>query len=197
MNIINKTLLGAALIMATGSAFADWALDAADSRLSFNFVKKQHVVENGHFSTLSGSLSFTGKAKLDIGLTTVDTLVAIRDQRLQEFLFETSSHPTATYSAHIDPDSLNILLQADSGTQQTFILNGHLDLHGVSKPLNADVIVTKTGPNSLSVDSAQPVIVRADDYGLVAGIDKLQALAKLDHIAHSVPVSFHLVFRSK
>ena len=186
-----------ALMMTAGSSMADWALDAADSRLNFSFVKKHHVVESGSFGALSGSVSTIGGARLEITLGTVNTLIAIRDQRMQEFLFETSSHPTAVYSAHIDPGALNQVLQASSGSQQTATLNGHLELHGVKQPMNAEVIITKTGPNSLSVDSAHPVTVRAADYQLVAGIDKLQELAKLPHISHAVPVTFHLVFRAK
>jgi polyisoprenoid-binding protein YceI len=194
---LTAAAIAAALMMTAGSSMADWVLDAADSRLNFNFVKKQHIVETGSFGVLSGSVTAAGEARLEVSLGTVNTLVAIRDQRMQEFLFETSSHPTAVYSAHIDPGKLIAVLEASSGTQQVTTLNGHLELHGVKHPLNTDVIVTKTGPNSLSVDSARPVIIRSDDYQLTAGIDKLQELAKLSHIAHAVPVNFHLVYRAK
>jgi len=37
----------------------------------------------------------------------------------------------------------------------------------------------------------------AADYGLVAGLDKLQSTAGLAHIAHAMPVTFHLVFDAK
>lgn len=197
MKTMQLLLLGAALTALSGPALAAWTLDAADSRLNFSFIKKLHVVESGHFTEISGSVNDTGAAQLQINLGTVNTLIAIRDQRLREFLFETSSHPSAVYSTHIDPDALNDVLAADSGSQQLLTLQGHLELHGIKKPLNAEVIITKTGPNSLSVDSARPLVIKAADYGLVPGIDKLQALAKLPHIAHSVPLSFHLVYRAQ
>lgn len=194
---MHRTLIAAALMLAAGSTLADWALDAADSRLSFTFVKKSHIVEPGSFGTLSGGVGSNGDARLEVDLGSVNTLIAIRDQRMQEFLFETSSYPTAVYTAHIDPGMLNAALESDGGEQQMVTLNGHLELHGVKHPLNAEVMVTKTGPNSLSVDSARPIILQAADYKLIPGIDKLQQLAKLSHIIHAVPVNIHLVFRSK
>lgn len=186
-----------ALMMAASISMADWTLDAADSRLNFTFVKKSHVVEPGSFGTLGGSVTTSGDARLEIDLGTVNTLIAIRDQRMQEFLFETSSYPSAVYTAQVDPGKLNAALQAGTGEQQLATLEGHLELHGVKKPLNAEVIITKTGPNSLAVDSARPLLIKAADYNLVPGIDKLQELASLPHIAHTVPVNFHLVFRAK
>jgi hypothetical protein len=45
------------------------------------------------------------------------------------------------------------------------------------------------------VTTVQPVIIKAEDFALVAGINKLQALAKLPSIAYTVPVSFVLTFQ--
>lgn len=187
--------VGALLLFAlSGTALADWTLNGTDSRLSFSFVKKEHIAETGAFAQLGGGIDPAGHAQVEIGLATVNTLVEIRDQRMQEFLFESKTYPLATYSAKLDPEVLKQALAADSGTQQIVTLNGTLDLHGVSKALNAEVIVTKTGPNRVAVDSGRPVIVNAGDFGLTAGLDKLQSIAGLPHIAHAVPVSFHLVF---
>ena len=194
---MHQTLIAAALMMVVGSGIADWTLDADDSRLNFTFVKKSHIVEPGSFGTLSGGISSKGDARLEVNLNTVNTLITIRNQRMQEFLFETTRYPSAVYTAPINPSVLNAALAADSGEQLLATLNGELELHGVKKPLNAEVIVTKTGPNSLSVDSASPIIIQAADYHLIPGIDKLQQLAKLPHIIHAVPVNFHLVFRTQ
>jgi hypothetical protein len=44
------------------------------------------------------------------------------------------------------------------------------------------------------VTTLQPVIIKAEDFALVAGINKLKSLASLPSIAYSVPVSFVLTF---
>jgi polyisoprenoid-binding protein YceI len=192
-----RPLIALLLCAVCGSSIADWTLNSTDSRLSFSFVKKQHVVESGGFNQLNGTINIAGQASVTIGLKTVDTRVEVRDQRMREILFETKTHPLATYRAHLDPAALDQVLMDESGNQRLITLNGKLELHGVSKPIDADVIVTKTGPNRISVDSARPMVVNAADYGLVAGLDKLQSIAGLAHIAHAVPVTFHLVFDAR
>lgn len=191
---LTKPLSALLLFAVCGSAIADWTLNSDSSRLNFSFIKKEHIAESGGFGQLSGTVNAAGEASVAIGLSTVNTLVEVRDQRMQELLFETKTYPLATFSAHLEPDLLHQALAGESGSQQVLTLNGKLELHGVSKPLNAEVIVTKTAPSRVNVDSARPVVVNAADYGLVGGLDKLQAIAGLSHIAHAVPVSFHLVF---
>jgi polyisoprenoid-binding protein YceI len=191
---LTRSLIAVLLCSVCSGAIADWTLNADDSRLSFSFVKKQHVIESGGFGHLSGTINIAGQASVVVGLTTVSTKNEVRDQRMEEILFETKTYPLASYRVHLDSGALNQALTDESGGQQLMTLNGKLDLHGIIKLIDAEVIVTKTGPNRLSVDSARPMIINAADYGLVGGLDKLQSVAGLTHIAHAVPITFHLVF---
>jgi hypothetical protein len=52
--------------------------------------------------------------------------------------------------------------------------------------------VTKLANGSLLVNSVKPVIIKAVDFNLVKGIEKLRQLAGLPSISTTVPVSFVL-----
>jgi len=59
------------------------------------------------------------------------------------------------------------------------------------------VIITPAKDGSIVVSSAQPVLLQASEFGLVEGINKLRDIAKLQHIATTVPVSFTLTFKAQ
>ena len=201
MNTKTKITVTALALLSTAgwgiTAAASWVLDEDSSRLSFVSTKKEHIAEVSSFKTLTGSIDLDGNARLVVDLNTVDTRIAIRDERIRKSLFEIDSYPQAIYTVHLDPGKLTAALAAESGSQTGMLLEGTLDLHGVKHALPASVFVTKTGPNSILVSSSYPVIVNIADFKLVAGVDKLQEIAKLPHISHSVPISFHLVFHPK
>ena len=44
--------------------------------------------------------------------------------------------------------------------------------------------------------TAQPVLLRAADFDLVAGLEKLRGIAGLDSISTAVPVTVRLVWQS-
>jgi hypothetical protein len=52
----------------------------------------------------------------------------------------------------------------------------------------------KLSETNMVVTTQEPVIIKAEDFALVAGINKLKSLAHLPSIAYSVPVSFVLTF---
>jgi polyisoprenoid-binding protein YceI len=189
-----RTSLALALILACSSAWAEWKLIPDKSQLSFVSTKKEHVAESHTFKTLQGSVDDAGNGKLIVGLASVDTKVAIRDERMREFLFQTNVYPTAVYTVALGATKVGLISAWQPGEQGTMVLEGELDLHGVKHPVSADVIVTKAGVDRVLVASTRPVIIRAQDFGLVQGINKLAELVKLSSISYAVPVTFVLTF---
>lgn len=189
-----RCLAAAGLWLLAGAAWADWSLVAEQSQLSFVSIKKEHIAETHSFNKLSGSVTDTGRGELLIDLNSVDTRIPIRDERMRDFLFQTDIYPNAVFEVVIEPDAYGKLSQLPVGEQKLVPLQGRLGLHGVSQTLTADAVVTRTAPNRLQVNSAQPVIVRAEDFNLVAGINKLREIAGLSSISYSVPVTFNLTF---
>ena len=61
---------------------ARWQLDSDASNLSFISIKNGTIVETHTFSTLSGEVGNDGNAAVIIALSSVQTLIPIRDERM-------------------------------------------------------------------------------------------------------------------
>jgi polyisoprenoid-binding protein YceI len=195
--IIRNSILAGGLLLAACGQRAEapldgaWTLDAAQSRLAFTTVKAGAIAEAHGFRTLSGSVGANGAATLAIDLASVSTAVDIRDERMREFLFQTSAHPSATVTAQLDPAAFSALKVGESKLQP---VAATLDLHGIKSPIEAELAVTRIAPGRVKVETAAPIIVDAGTYGLTEGVAKLQELAGLPGITPQVPVTFSLVF---
>ncbi|MCK5725320.1 MAG: YceI family protein [Thiotrichaceae bacterium] len=187
-NKLSSFLLTLVLAMALSTAYADSLLDESHSSISFVSVKKGTVAEVNIIKKMSGTLSDKGELKVVLDLTSVDSKIVVRDERMVKHLFETDKFATATITATIE-------LPTEEGMSK-LSAEGTLDLHGVSKPIKVDVMVVKTGDKLLAT-SLSPIIIKAEDFGMVKGVAMLQALAKLPSIATAVPVNFVLVFANK
>lgn len=172
----------------------EWVVDPSNSQLNFVSIKKSKVAEVNTFKQLQGSYDSKGQFTLDIDLASVDTHNPVRDDRMKNFLFEVSQFSTATITANIDTTLIDAIAE---GANELFVIDAKIELHGVVRPLKLDVLVTRLVGAKLSVVSAQPVIINADDFGLVPGVNKLMELAKLPSISQAVPVSFYITLKLK
>jgi len=169
------------------NSHAQWRVDNNQSKVSFVSVKKDHVAEAHHFTSVSGKYSDDGRFELVIDLNSVTTGIEIRDQRLKEHLFKTKTLANASFSASVPPKIVRALT---IGQTVNKTITGTLSLMGHEQQVTALVSITKLAENALLINSAKPVIINAADYGLVAGINKLAQMAKLSRISYAVPVSF-------
>jgi polyisoprenoid-binding protein YceI len=193
--LTKMVVLGLSLSISSISAHAiDWVIDGNDSQLNFISIKKTNIAEVHEFKQLQGSYDSQGQFILDIDLASVDTQNPIRDDRMKNYFFEVSKFSTAKITAIIDTDLVDAIAE---GASERFTVDANLDLHGVSKPLTLDVIVTRLVGAKISVVSVQPVIINADDFELASGISKLMELASLPSISQAVPVSFYLTLKLK
>jgi polyisoprenoid-binding protein YceI len=190
MRIISTLLLSLSLLIAT-PAFSAWQLNNGKSSLTFVSIKKGTVAENHRFKTFSGNIDSKGVVSITIDLGSVDTKIAVRDGRMTEFLFETSTFAQARFSAQLNQHDIEAIAV---GSSKRLSVSGNIDLHGQQQTLVLDVLVARLSEKVMIVTTLQPAIIKAQDFALVAGINKLQALAKLPSIAYAVPVSFTLTF---
>ena len=174
----------------TSSASAHWELDNNSSTLSFVTVKADHVAEVHTFDQLSGDINDDGSIQITIELASVNTLIDIRNERMQNMLFETNLFPQATISGEIDLDAVAAM---DAGVSQAISVDFDLAIHGESSSYTADVLVTRTESGVLA-STVKPIIVMADTHGLVSGVEALREVAGLPSISRAVPVSFNVVF---
>ena len=170
---------------------ADWKITEPSS-LTFLSTKNSDITEVHHFRDIKGTLADNGYASMTINLRSVDTGIEVRNERMQSMLFEVSDFAEAKLTTNVDPVVMEKLEEGDLLKTE---IRAKLSLHGEEVTFPAHVIVTPASDGSLTVSSSEPVLIHADQFGLVAGINKLRDVAKLKHIATVVPVSFTLTLK--
>lgn len=181
-------------LVVSNFAQANWQLDNEKSQLSFVSIKKDSIAESHHFKKLEGMLSDKGKFSVNIDLTSAETLIPIRNERLTKLLFEANKFPHATLTANLTNELANIRKPGQ------YVLKGieaELDFHGNKKPLTLDVLVDSNENGDLTVASFTPVIINSNDFEVTKGIKELQKLAGLPSIATAVPVTFALTLHKQ
>ena len=149
------------------------------------------MIEAHTFTTLSGAISEQGLASLQIDLNSVESGIAIRNERMRDYLFETQDFPLAR--AQVDVSSLG-LAQLAPGQTQEHVLDVTVDLHGIAAPVSARLRVSRVGADKLLVQTAEPILIQAADFALVDGVEILRELASLNVISYAVPVNLSLLY---
>lgn len=188
-----KMLKPLLLLLVTCTAFpamSAWQLLNEESNLNFISIKKGNIAEIHQFKQLSAYVE-NNQVKLIVDLNSVDTKIAIRDQRMRDFLFQTTKFSEATFSAEL-PN--NFLSRMKVGASQKLTLSGEISLHGQTQKVLTKVRVVKLSDGKVVINAIEPVIINAENFALADGVAKLQALAGLPSISRAVPLTFTLTF---
>ena len=189
---MSKSMFPKLLILLSTTVFiapahADWMLGDS-SRIGSVSIKNNSIGENNVFKRVSGSISERGRVSVSVDLSSVETGIGIRTDRLQKMLFEVANFPTATIEAVLS-DSQVAALQA--GGDQTESLSVNISLHGKTVSKTAHVSVSASG-GDVRVTTTQPIVITAQEFGLEAGVAALQQIAGLNAISRSIPVTVDL-----
>lgn len=184
---------------AQAASAAAWRLEPVQSSLHFVTTKAGQpgvaaISEVQTFRRFNGELNSRGQIRFNIDLTSVDTGVEIRDERMRTMLFNVGATPQATFAAQIDPALLRDLPAAGVRDMD---LDGQLTLTGQSKPVLAKVRIGALGGGRLAVSTRAPIVVNANDFGLRSGVEALRDVMGLNLLSSSAPVSFALVMRQQ
>jgi polyisoprenoid-binding protein YceI len=176
-------------------ALGGWQLVSDQSQLSYTTTKvfpgaEKSAAENNRFANLEGEVGDQGGAEVRVLLDSVNTNVAIRDERMRKIVFRTEEFPVAKVSTKVPSTVLG-----EPGLHQ-IDLTLQLELHGITKAMTVPVTVVNEG-DRLLVASMSPVLVDAADFGFAGGVAELTKLAGLMYIPTTVPVSFNLVFQNQ
>lgn len=180
-------------MLSSTSVLADWQL-VQPSEVTFVTAKNNHLLEVHRFDQLSGEISDDGLAKVEINLTSIDSRIPIRDQRMRDLLFEVSSFAKATIEAQLPTD---LMQKLKAGSVQQVELAATLSLHGSKEEINLKLLAVPTKDGQLIVTSLQPVLIHANDFAMTKGIHLLRDIAKLKVIAEVVPVNLTLTFSAQ
>jgi len=180
-----------ALALAAGPAIAGWTMDPARSHLSFVSIKAKDVGEVNTFKEMTGTITDDGQVTVSMFLDSVETLIPIRNERMREFLFETTNYKDATLTAKVEPASI---AEMQPGQIQQITAEGNLSLHGETQPMIISMQAAKLDDGAVMVAGTKPLIVDAAKFGLSDGVEKLREIAGLASISHAVPVTFVMTF---
>ena len=178
-------LLSALGVMAP--AQADWPLSDS-SRIGFVSIKNNRIGENNAFERVSGSISESGQVAVSVDLSSVETGIGIRNERLQKMLFEVASFPTASIDAALS-DIQIAALRAGGARAESVSVN--ISLHGKTVSKTVNVSVSSSG-GDVRVTTTQPIVITAQEFGLESGVAALQQIAGLNAISRSIPVTVDL-----
>ena len=166
---------------------ADWSINDA-SRVGFVSIKNNVIGENNAFQRVSGGISDTGAVTVNIDLTSVETGVGIRNERLQKMLFNTATFPQATVSAQLSDAQLMALKSGGSVAESVSV---SVALHGKTVSKQAELSAAQSG-DTVRVTTTQPIVITAAEFDLEAGVAALQKIAGLNAISRSIPVTVDL-----
>jgi len=166
---------------------ADWTVSDS-SRIGFVSIKNNRIGENNAFERVSGSISESGQVAVSVDLSSVETGIGIRNERLQKMLFEVASFPTASVDAALS-DSQIAALRAGGARAESVSVN--ISLHGKTVSKTANVSVSSSG-GDVRVTTTQPIVITAQEFGLESGVAALQQIAGLSAISRSIPVTVDL-----
>lgn len=188
---LTATFLATAAFAQSGPFGNGWSLQNEASSLQFQSIKNGSKIETSSFATLSGTITPEGDATLKVLLDSVDTKVDLRNVRMRFLFFETFQHPEANITARIDPALIADLAEV---RRKTIPLPFTLDLHGITRTLEAQLALTLIGDDLIAVSTAEPINISVEEFGLMAGLEKLQEAANVT-IVPSSSVSFDFIFR--
>lgn len=190
----NKSICKMALlpiVFWSSTSLASWTLSGEESSLHYVSIKADQVGELNTFKHLEGKISDAGEFVFSIHLASVETYIPIRNERTNEFLFETAKFPLATGKGKVDA---SVLANLTIGEVKSIKVPVQIDLHGKSATKEVVFQVTKLSAEKLWTVTPAPFLINAAEFDLNAGVDKLKELAGLPNIARAVPVTASLVF---
>ena len=179
------TLLAA--LWSLAPAHADWMVQDT-SRIGVVSIKNNSIGENNAFQRVSGSISEAGMVAVAIDLTSVETGVGIRNERLQTMLFDVASFPSATVKATLSPAQVMALRGGGTVTESVAL---DVSLYGTTVSKTAELLVSVLD-DDVRVTSTQPIMITAQDFGLASGVAALQKIAGLSAISRSIPITVDL-----
>ena len=185
-----KNLLLLVICLTTSvHVLAGWVIDPEGSYVGFASVKNDLIAENHSFTLITGTIEDSGEANIVIALASVETLIPIRNERMQAILFEVAQYPDVTVTANLDLDEFTSLRLGESRTD-TILLG--VNLHGTDVSKNVLVKVTRSSNNAYEVTSLGPIVIHASQFALSDGLESLRKVAGLQSIDLMVPVTFDL-----
>ena len=189
--IVGSAFVLASSLMITNSALADWVLDSNNSNLSYGSIKNGFIGESNTFKTISGSIDENGHINIDIDLSSVDTQLELRDQRMRDIVFKVAENASAKLTGDMNLEAHH---DQEIGTSRKVEASIGIELVGQKIDYDVMLLVTRLAKNKVMVTPHGVIFLDLEDFELADAIETLRELAGLDRIATAAPMSFYLTF---
>lgn len=191
--MVDKKLIALVSAVFTLSAWAHWqSEDVAVSFLTTKLAPQSSTVtETNTFSLTSATIDFDGKLRAAIDLDTLDTGIGIRDQRIQEKLFQAVNSGEMVITTSLNMPNIEAL---HVGEQRHLSQGLHITFGQIETDVTADLLLTRLSDTRLSVVTLKPIVLELHLLGVDQGINTLREIAGLEAIAMQAPVSINATF---
>jgi hypothetical protein len=177
--------------------------DLSTSKISASMIKDRNVAVPVTATMLlrDGRVTLDGpqpSARLSIDMTTFDSALPLRNERVKQFFFETNNRNYETVELSIPvlpPEALRSLREARKALHVK--LDGELTFHGAKKKIELVVDASYDASGTLVVKSAGPIDVNVSDYGLLDNLRRLSLLCKHESIDEIVKAEVTIEFPPK
>ncbi|UJF25303.1 hypothetical protein L0B52_03910 [Suttonella sp. R2A3] len=191
--MFHKLLIALISAGMTLSAAAYWRSD--DIQVSFLTTKlapqSSTATELNTFSPSSAVIDFEGKMRAEIELSSLDTGITVRNQRIQEMLFSAVKSGQLLVKASVAMDKIERL---KAGQQLRLSQSLHLTFGAAETDVTANLLVTKLSEKRFSVLTLKPIVVELRLLDVDKGVNDLREIAGLEAIGMQTPVSFNGTF---
>jgi OOP family OmpA-OmpF porin len=172
----------------------DWALNMKRSTFYLQSVKNKSTFETHGFTHIEGKIGKGGEAQVTLDLASFDTGIDLRNVRMRYLFFQTFRYPHAVIKAQLDKAQLDSML---STVSLTYPLKFTIELHGITRELTHDVVITRIAGNAISVAVTKPIVILASDFGLTDGVSRLENAVRDVVISPVASITFDLIFEGE
>ncbi|AZE45723.1 hypothetical protein C4K04_0012 [Pseudomonas chlororaphis] len=194
--MLKKMILIGSFLMSP-LALASWQVQNEVSNFNFTTTKAvaggtSAVTEVQVVRKIEGQVDDAGNIDLEVVLGSIATGIPLRDQRLQEILFDVANNPTARFNGKIDLAPLQALRV---GEILDASLDGTLKLNGVEKKISSHIRYVRLSDDKVIVSTLEPMVISVSDFGLGKGVETLRAMMGLNLLASTAPINFSIVLK--
>lgn len=168
---------------------AVWQLVPDDSIVAYGSIKANVAGEVNTFNKIDGAIAADGQAMISIELTSVNTNVDIRNQRMIKYVF--GDNTKAVLTTQLDMEAIKALSIGDTTTME---VEGVLSFLGEDVDVDTHFFVVKLSDSKILATTDSMIMMQTEELGVNAGLDKLMELAKLPSITRVSPITLRFVF---
>ena len=128
---------------------------------------------------------------IDIDLSSVDTQLELRDQRMRDIVFKVAENASAKLTGDMNLEAHH---DQEIGTSRKIEASIGIELVGQKIDYDVMLLVTRLAENKVMVTPHGVIFLDLEDFELADAIETLRELAGLDRIATAAPMSFYLTF---